>query len=291
MISGTNFASNICMKRVATFITLLVGLLPLESYQSGNAIELMKKMFASIENLQTLHYNLISTERVNNKMMVAKSEIKVSMQPRMIYFKNPDKKVEVLYIDGLWGGDACVNPGKFPYVNLYLNPLNSIMRKGQHHTLFELGFHHISRMIKQTIERTPNHSKHFSILGDARHDGRDCYRVYFHLPEFKITPYVVKKSIKPNELAIQEGIAEYRLYELNPSLAYHSAIPPGTVLKMPNQYGDKMILYIDKKLLLPVLVKVHDPQGLYESYEFYNLQVNPKLSSLDFSKANPSYNF
>ena len=46
-----------------------------------------------------------------------------------------------------------------------------------------------------------------------------------------------------------------------------------------------------QKTNLPVVIKIYDEQGLFEQYEYHNLQVNPVLKDIEFTKAYKDYKF
>ena len=56
-------------------------------------------------------------------------------------------------------------------------------------------------------------------------------------------------------------------------------------------YAKYVLLYIDKDNFLPIGVRVFDDKGLFEQYDYYNLQVNPKFDDAEFTKDYKDYNF
>ncbi len=74
---------------------------------------------------------------------------------------------EVLWIAGANNGNAIVNPGTFPYITLNLDPMGSIMRKNQHHTINELGMEYVGEILKDGIKHFGDQlDKHFVIVGE-----------------------------------------------------------------------------------------------------------------------------
>ena len=71
---------------------------------------------------------------------------------------------------------------------------------------------------------------------------------------------------------------------------YHD-VKPNQKIKVPNVYGNKMILYIDKDLFVPRAIKIYDDKGLYESYEYHDLLVNSKIPEEEFTKEYKGYGF
>ena len=63
------------------------------------------------------------------------------------------------------------------------------------------------------------------------------------------------------------------------------------MIKVPDAYAKLTILLIDKTVLLPINNKVFDDKGLFETYEYYNLQVNSPIAADEFAKEYKDYNF
>ena len=77
----------------------------------------------------------------------------------------------------------------------------------------------------------------------------------------------------------------------NPAIHDYDDVRSGQLIKIPNDYSPKMVLYIDKKRKIPLIIKVYDEDGLYQQYEFKNVKVNPTFSADEFSKSNPAYGY
>ena len=71
---------------------------------------------------------------------------------------------------------------------------------------------------------------------------------------------------------------------------YHD-VKANQKIKVPNVYGKKMIIYIDKELFIPRIIKVYDEKGLFESYEYHDLQLNPKITEEEFTREYKGYGF
>jgi LysM repeat protein len=252
----------------------------------------VEKMLEAINRVKTARYHLYSVERINEKILTAHSDIKLNMSPRKLYFRNTMKGIEVLYVEGTLNGEALINPNAFPYINLRLDPYRSIMRNNQHHTIFELGFAHIGKIIETSIQK---HHKDFDqtffLLPDVEFNNRPCYKVFSEVKAFKYMPYTVQKGETARSIAEKFAVGEYRIFQNNPNLHYTDPIKPGRKIMIPNFYAEKTILYIDKLLMLPVYIKAYDDKGLYESYEFSNLEINGVISPAEFTKGYKGYKF
>jgi outer membrane lipoprotein-sorting protein len=281
--------------RTATAFKLIILLFlffPLSSRESQSCRQVIQKMMDAISKVKTAKYHLYSIERINDKILTANSDIKLMMSPRKIYFKNSLKGIEVLYVEGTLNGETLINPNSFPFVNLRLDPYKSIMRNNQHHTIFELGFAHIGKIIGTSIQK---HQKDFDqtffLLPDVEFNNRPCYKVFSEVKTFKYVPYTVQKGETARSIAEKFAIGEYRIFQNNPNLHYTDPIKAGRKLMIPNFYAEKTILYIDKLLMLPVYIKAFDDKGLYESYEFSHLEINPNISPAEFTKDYKGYKF
>ena len=51
------------------------------------------------------------------------------------------------------------------------------------------------------------------------------------------------------------------------------------------------VLYIDKQYFVPLVTRVYDDKGLFESYEYLNLKVNPEIPEEEFTRKYKDYHF
>jgi hypothetical protein len=65
----------------------------------------------------------------------------------------------------------------------------------------------------------------------------------------------------------------------------------GSVLKVPNLYCKKAILFIHEITMLPISISLYDDSGLFESYDFSALQINKPFTENDFKRENKNYGF
>lgn len=264
---------------------------PVHSPASSFCRELLEKTFVSIDKIQGLKFHLKVSERFKGKLIMAESQVKLNRSPRKIYIylKGP----ELLWLEGKNDGKVLINPDGFPFMNISLDPLGSIMRENQHHTIHEMGFEYLTTIIKNSNAFSEEKfDSYFKCTGTLQWESRECYLVTAEYPEFKYVDYVMKKGETLYSIARKLQVSDYMVMELNSSVVngyYHGK--PGQLIKVPNVYGKKLILYIDKELLVPRVIKVYDDKGLFESYEYHDLQVNPKFTDDEFSKENKAYGF
>ena len=254
--------------------------------------ELINKIFEAIDNVKTLRYNLQCNERIKGKMIHTESKVKLQVSPRKLYLYI--KGIEVLWIQNWNNGFALVNPNAFPYIDLALDTYGSIMRKDQHHTIHEMGFHYMSEIVKDGMKKVGGESKidkYFSVFGEENFEGRPCYKIALTYPDFAWVPYTVKKGDNITFIARHLHVSEYMVLERNPQCSNYTDVKPGQVIQVPNAYSKLTLLLIDKEYFLPVNNKVFDDRGLFETYDYHNLQVNPEISPEEFTKNYKEYHF
>lgn len=275
---------------VISICVLLASFSPQKKKVAYNSREILNDVLESIAKIKTMRYNLQCNERIKGKMQHTESQVKLQISPRKLYLSL--KGPEVLWLEGVNDGDALINPGAFPYMNLNLDPFGSLMRKDQHHTIHEMGLQYLAEILKDGIRRAGDKfDKYFVILGEEKYDGRDCYKLSIAFPDYSWKPYTIKKDENITSIARKLHVSEYMILEKNSEATWFNDVKIGQIIQVPDAYAKLTILLIDKTLLLPVNNKVFDDKGLFETYEYYNLQVNPPISSEEFTKDYKDYNF
>ena len=251
---------------------------------------LVDQLLKSIENTKTLRYNLKLSERIEGKMLNTESSVKLQISPRKLYLylKGP----ELLWVQGQNNGNALVNPSSFPYFNLNLNPYGSLMRKNQHHTIHEMGYEYFANVLRNTIKKAGDKfEKYFICTGEEIWDGRPCYKLVINYPEFAFNNYTVQKAEDLISISRKLFVSEYMILENNPYVKDYNDVKQGQQIKVPNAYAKLTTMMIDKQFFLPINNKILDDKGLYESYEYHNLQANPKIADEEFTRYFKEYNF
>jgi hypothetical protein len=223
-------------------------------------------------------------------MQHTESQVKLQISPRKLYLSL--KGPEVLWIQGANEGDALVNPEAFPYMNLNLDPFGSLMRKDQHHTIHEMGQQYLGEILKDGIRRAGDmFEKYFVLIGEEKYNGRACYKLSIAFPDFAWKPYPVLKDENITSIARKLHVSEYMILEKNSNVSWYNDVTAGQIIQVPDAYAKLTLLLIDKEFLLPVNNKVYDDKGLFETYEYSNLQINPSISAEEFTKNYKDYNF
>lgn len=256
----------------------------------SNPKELIDNLFEAIDNVKTMRFSLQCNERIKGRMQHYESKVKLQVSPRKLYLSL--KGPEVLWIQGANNGNALVNPGAFPYMNLNLDPYGSLMRKDQHHTIHEMGFQYLADILRDGIKRSGDKfDKYFVMAGEEKLNGRMCYKLTISFPDFAWVPYIVKKGENLTSIARKLRVSEYMVLMNNSKVSWYNDVKEGQIIRVPNAYGKLTILLIDKEHFLPVSNKVFDDLGLFETYEYQDLKVNPQIPAEEFSKDYKDYNF
>ena len=252
--------------------------------------EIINKLLTSIDKIHTLKWTLKVIERIKGKEKHYGSSVKLCTKPRKIYINI--KGTEVLWAEGQNNGKALIHPNSFPFFNMNLDPLGSLMRDGQHHTIHEMGFSYMADIIRSFANKAgENFNDSFVYMGEEDHNNIKCYKIIMKNNQFKYVDYQVKKGETMITIARKLKVGEYMILENNPKHSGYGDLKDGEVIKVPTGYAKNVTLFIDKLYYIPIGIKVEDDKGLYEQYEYFFLQYNPKISDEEFTKTYKDYKF
>jgi len=282
------------MNRYKLYCIFFLFLFSVLKTSSQTGYELSKKMINAVNHINTCKFDLVQKERIGNKMIETRIFTKIQYNPLKIYYKQlfPQEGVEVLYAKGWNNNKAKVNPNSFPWVNLNLDVNSEIMRKDQHHTLYESGFKYIATVLDKTLKKYEiNASSLIKIIGSENYKNRDCYKLLFENPNYKDIAYIVKKNETITSIANKYNINDYMILDKNKNVKDFNNISENQVIVIPGDYAKKMIILIDKTSYLPYFIQVFDDKGLYEQYEFSDIIIDPVFSKDEFSEKFKEYKF
>lgn len=261
-------------------------------FKSSSCKDILKTMLDSINAVKTQRCELKATERVDGHLLFSESRIKINESPKKIYFDSYLRGIEILWVAGTNKGNAIVHSRNLPFVNMDLDPYGAVMRKNQHHTIFDLGLHYIGKTLAQTILKThKDFDKHFSFAGTLNWNKMECFQILISYPEYKYVEHITGKGETVTSIAQHYNTSDFKIRYKNNLSSYFGTIAEGKRLLIPVPYSNKAILFIDKKSYLPVNIKVYDEEGLFEAYEFYNLRINQPFAFDEFSKNFKGYGF
>lgn len=255
--------------------------------------QVIDKLIESTQKIQTLQYTFKKWERIDGKLEYGHLLCKLQRKPLKIYIYNytPNAGAEVLYLEG--NKTALVNPNKFPYVNLNLDIDGSLLRDKQHHNVVTSGFDYMAELLQNAKKKFANEIEtNLKLEGIIKWNSRDCYKIVMNNPKYEIQNYTMQANETVLSVAKKLYVSEYKIVELNKNL-FSGVLDkaPGKTIKVPSDYGKRIVLYVDKQNFLPIVQFIYDEHGLFEQYEFYDLKVNPQFPSDEFTKECKSYKF
>jgi outer membrane lipoprotein-sorting protein len=269
------------------------GVCHLHKGQTGppvNTDELIKKMFKASADIKSLKYTFVCNERVEGKMVTMKSAIKLQTTPRQLYLNCA--QAEILYAEGKNNNKALVHPFTFPYFNVNLDPNHSFMRKGQHHTINEAGFGYFVNVLKLSLaHKDAATNLHIVYNGEEQFSNRPCYKFTVVNKSFGYREYKVGQKENMITIARKLNVSEYMILEINNRYSSYTDVNEEDVIKVPTAYSKMTVLFIDQQNYLPIGSRVYDDKGLFESYEYNELQVNPVISREEFTRDYKEYSF
>jgi uncharacterized protein DUF1571 len=271
---------------------ILLLLIPFSSSPSSgqSAQEIINLMYQDAGNINGFVAEINKIERVDDEYIVQLSSVKLNRQPYKVYIKQlaPKKGVEVLASKG--GEKAVVNLNSFPWINIYLDPYGTLMRRNQHHLVFDSGFDLMIKILKHELKDEGAHNKLIR-KEDIFWQGRKMHQIELVNNDYAIINYVVGKDEDVDIIAHKLNINAYAVIELNEAIDDYDDVEEGQVIKVPNHYAKSMSLLIDQQTHLPLVIKVFDNKGLYEKYEYNSIVLNPSFAHDEFTLQYAEYNF
>lgn len=265
---------------------------PLYQSNEPSAIQILNKMIDSIENIKTLKVKLVALERFQNKYLKSTSYFKISYYPqKKLYFVNPEKKLEILYIEGKNDNKALVKHPSLP-ISIFLDPNGSLMKKNQHYTIHELGFQYIAHTIQTALSKEKEkYLNYLHYLGINEKNNKQCFTLMYESSHFNFIPYTVQSKETVVSISRKFNINEYIIRDKNNLYYEFGFLKKGSTILLPQMYCKKAFIYIDQQTYLPVSVNLYDEKGLLESYDYFDVQKNILFDEREFSKHYKDYNF
>jgi outer membrane lipoprotein-sorting protein len=276
------------------FLIFFACLLGFTNSVAQTVSEIAKAMFAKTKTIKTLTYTMKKIERIHGKPFLQESKVKLHLDPLKVYLHQniPKYGIEVLYVSGTNNNHALVNPNGFPWFSINLDPYGSTMRENQHHTLLNSGYDHVVSILEHLyVKYSAQIESMTKIEGSIVWENNNCWIVSLTNPYFKYVNYTAQKGETLLTIANKFKLSEHMMMEKNPSVRSYTESLAGKTLSIPNDYSSKMILYIDKVRMIPLLMKVYDNEGLYEHYEYLNMVINPVIKPEEFQSNYEDYHF
>lgn len=262
------------------------------SHEHFKDFKLITDMLDSAKKVSYLRYNMKSVERIESGYATASTTVKLQTHPRKSYLVNTQNKLEVLYNEGELGNKALVKPHVFPYFTMSLEPLGNIMRKNQHFTILDIGFDFTARTIAVALNKEKDQiAKHLTYVGKAEKNKMNCHLLVYENIDFGYHDYTVQHKETVSSIAGKLTVNDYMLRCKNKLYDNYGYLKEGSTIKVPTFYCKKAVFYVDEKTMLPISVSIYDEVGLFESYDFFNLEVNKPIPAAEFKRDFNGYGF
>lgn len=280
-------------RNIFLIIILIHSILGLQSAaaQDAEAKALVLNMIDSIKALRGFKSVIRKTERIEGKLVLQISEVKVSSKPYEVYVRqlSPKSGVEILCSDGC--KKALINMNGFPWINLSLDPYGVTMRKHQHHTVHDSGFDLLASILTRNLHEFNLQEQTLTRKEDVIWLGEKAIQIVLINKAYKTFQYNVIGRENISEIAKRFNVNEYAILELNQECDNYEDVRSGQELIIPSHYGAKMTLYISIKTMLPLIVRVYDYKGLFEEYDYTEFKLNPRFAANEFDENFPEYDF
>jgi len=263
---------------------LLLSLLSLTLQAQSTAPdpkEVLLQMIRQINHTKSLSYTFKKKERVHNGFATAEQDIQLLTQPMKahIYIHKPNKGTVAIWSPAENNGDVQVTPGWLPFLTVNLSPQSAEIRKNNHHSIHKLGFEFLATIINHSLNKQTTAIQY---EGSYLVNNRACHKVIIDFKDYQYRSYTIKPNENLVQIADKFRINEFMILLNNPHIKGFHEVKEGQVIVIPSEYAKRTELYIDKENLLPIVQRMYDEKGLFEQYEFINLQYNPSLNDAIF---------
>ena len=242
------------------------NILPVEESQL-----IFSRLTEKINSIQTMEFTLTNQERIDGKMLKGIQKVTMNTLPFQCHITmiEPGKGEELIYAGAKYKNQAIYEPSGFPYFQIELDPYGSLMRKNNHHTIFDLGFKKMMTILDYHMKSSVYQMK----VTEMEMDKKEIYKIEIDFTNFKYYNLKVDRAETVSDVAKRLYVSDYMLSVMN-NVSFYDNLKLGSTIIVPNAYAKKIELYIDRSNGLPFAQVVYDDHGLYEKYEFSDLKIN-----------------
>ncbi len=255
---------------------------------------LFDSMMAAMEKVRTCTYVLNIDERVFGKMGSAQYIAKINVAPLKIYTYSvhPNPGAEALYVTNSNNNKILINPNKFPYINLSLSVNSMLLRKPHQFNILQMGFSYFHGILKKNIVKNGEQFyKSLSLKEDIIHNKKEFHVLEINNTDFGYVNYKVKPGENVTDIANKILVNDHMILEINDGIDDYDDVKADQIIKVPNSFAKKIIIYIDKITHLPLVQIIYDDKGFYTKIEFSSFVLNPVIHPDEFTRHYPKYKF
>lgn len=261
-----------CKSFILGFISFFIlsfssnNILPLEESQL-----VFSQLTEKINTIKTMEFILTNEERIEGSMLKGIQKVTMNTSPFQCHITmiEPGKGEELIYAGSKYKNQAIYEPSGFPYFQIELDPYGSLMRKNNHHTIFDLGF----KKMMMILDYHMKSSAYKMTVTEMEMDKKKIYKIEIDFTNFKYYNLKVDRTETISDIAKRLFVSDYMLSVMN-NVNYYDNLKAGSTIIVPSAYAKKIELYIDRSNGLPFAQVVYDDHGIYEKYEFSDLKIN-----------------
>ena len=278
------------------YFILIFGIIQCTVFAQENNLKvaLIDKMIKAIDDHNQMEFKMYRSERSKNGFTDGKFYAKLINKPYKLYIKNfkPKPGSEILFIKGQNDDKALINPNSFPYFSISLDPDNNLLLAGGHHSLREAGFTLFSDMFKLYKE---NYGKELynriTYHGMFKWNDRVCYKISIDYPDYSTKKYTPKKGETLYSISRDQLLNIGKLREYNAKYDDDDILDESDEIIIQNVYAKKAVIFIDNENYFPIYQLIYDEEGLYEKYQYVDLNLDISFKNEEFTRDYSKYNF
>ncbi len=257
-------------------------------------VALIDKMIKAIDDHNQMEFKMYRSERSKNGFTDGKFYAKLINKPYKLYIKNfkPKPGSEILYIKGQNDDKALINPNSFPYFSISLDPDNNLLLAGGHHSLREAGFTLFSNMFKlYKVNYGEELYNRITYHGMFKWNDRVCYKISIDYPDYSTKKYTPKKGETLYSISRDQLLNIGKLREYNAKYDDDDILDESDEIIIQNVYAKKAVIFIDNENYFPIYQLIYDEEGLYEKYQYIDLNLDISFKNEEFTRDYSEYNF
>lgn len=278
------------------YFILIFGIIQCTVFAQDNNLKvaLIDKMIKAIDDHNQMEFKMYRSERSKNGFTDGKFYAKLINKPYKLYIKNfkPKPGSEILYIKGQNDDKALINPNSFPYFSISLDPDNNLLLAGGHHSLREAGFTLFSNMFKlYKVNYGEELYNRITYHGMFKWNDRVCYKISIDYPDYSTKKYTPKKGETLYSISRDQLLNIGKLREYNVKYDDDDILDESDEIIIQNVYAKKAVIFIDNENYFPIYQLIYDEEGLYEKYQYVDLNLDISFKNEEFTRDYSEYNF
>ena len=163
---------------------------------------------------------------------------------------------------------------------------------GGHHSLREAGFTLFSNMFKlYKVNYGEELYNRITYHGMFKWNDRVCYKISIDYPDYSTKKYTPKKGETLYSISRDQLLNIGKLREYNVKYDDDDILDESDEIIIQNVYAKKAVIFIDNENYFPIYQLIYDEEGLYEKYQYVDLNLDISFKNEEFTRDYSEYNF